>query len=111
MTGEGKTVTATTNHTWIKDHIKVATNPISESLVSQGSVVNDIADFNDDGHNAACSTASNPGVSDKGVKFSSIKDARLAISIRSAKYYEDVGRTIDSNVMEWSQIKHIKSLM
>ena len=73
--------------------------------------MNDISDFNDDGHKAACSTASNPGVSDKGVKFSSIKDARLAISIRSAKYYEDVGRTIDSNVMEWSQIKHIKSLM
>ena len=74
-------------------------------------VVDELADFNDDVHNAACSTASNPGGDYKGVNVSSIMETRLIIAIRTAKYYEDVGRSIDPNIMECSRIKHFKYLI
>ena len=104
-------VTEIANHTWIKDHLMVATHPISESLSSQRVVFNELGEFNDKGHKAACSNARNTGDSDKGVNVSSIMDARLVIAIHVTKYYEDLGRTIEPNVMEWIRIKHTKSLI
>ena len=82
-------VTATANCTWIKEHIKVATNPITEALSSQVVVVDELANFNDEGHKPACYNAMNPGGGDKGVNVSLITEARLSIAINSAKYYED----------------------
>ena len=99
------------NCTWIKDHLKVATNPISETLASQGVGFDDMEDFNDDGHKLACYTARNPGGGDKGVNVSPIKETILAISICTDKYYEYAGRSIEPNIMEWSRIKHFKYLI
>ena len=103
--------TATANHKWIKDPIKVATKPILESLAFLGIFFDDISDFNCDYQKSACSTSSNLVGGDKGVSVSYITGARPAIAMRSAKYYEDVGRPIEPNVMEWSQIKHINYLI
>ena len=89
----------------------MVTNPISEDLGYQWVVVDDLADFNDDGHNTACYTARKPGGGDKGSNFSSITDTRLIITICSAKYYEDVGRSVETNIMEWIRIKHFKPLI
>ena len=104
-------VTPTANCTWIKDHLKVSPNVIAEALAYQGVFVNELSDFNDEGQKSVCSTAINHVGVDRWVNFSSIVEARLAIAIRSAKYYEDLGRPIEPNVMEWSRIKHIKSVI
>ena len=103
-------VTPTANSTWIKDLLKVATNPIAESLTYQLLVVDEIAGFNDNINKAACCTARKPGGGNKGANVSSITEERISIVICAAKYYEDVGRSIDPNIREWSQIKHLKSL-
>ena len=85
-------VTGTSNCTWIKDHLKVATNPIVEALSPQGAVVDDMSGFNDDVHKLACYTTRMPGGGNNVVNVSSIMEARLAIAIHDTKYYEDAGR-------------------
>ena len=112
MSNEGEIVTTNENHTWIKDHLKVETNPIYEALASQGVVVDEeMADFNCYGHKVACYTASNPWGGDKGFNDYSITEVRIAIYIRAFKYNEYVGLSIDPNIMEWSRIKHFKYLV
>ena len=104
-------VTPTEKLIWIKDHLKVTTKPIYESLYSQELVVDDLSGLNDDVHKAAYYTAINPGGCNKGINVSSIMEAILAIDIHAANYFEDTGRSMDPNVMEWSWIKHIKSII
>ena len=104
-------VAPTENCTWIKDNLKVETNPTSEVFTYQGLVVDELAGFNYDGHNEACYTVRNPGGGDKGVNVYSIKDVRLAIAVCTTKYYENMGRLIDLNIIEWIWIKHFKSLI
>ena len=84
-------VTPTENHSCIKDHIIVSNNPTTEALTSQGVVVYELAGFNNNDHKAVCSTARKSGGGDKWTNVSSITEARLAIDICSAKYYEDMG--------------------
>ena len=111
MSNEGEMVAPTENCTWIKDNLNVATKPIKEAIASQGVVVDDISDFNDNSQIVACSSARNPEDSDKEVNVYYILEARLVNSIRDANCNGDVGRPIDPNVMVWSQIKHVKSLI
>ena len=99
------------NCTWIEYHPKVTTNLTAEALAYQGSVVDELNHFNYEGHNAACSTARKPGGNDKGVNVYSIMEAILVISFWATKYYEDVWRSIDPNIMEWFQIKHFNYMI
>ena len=69
-----------------------------------------MADINDDGHKAACSNARKPEGGDKGVNVSSITETIIAISICATNYHEDVGWSIGPYIMEWSWIKHFKSM-
>ena len=104
-------VTATANRTWIKDHLNITTNLLAEALDFQGVGFNDLDESIYYGHKLACSPERNTGGDDKGFNASSIKEARLAVSVCVSKYYEDVGHPIDTNVMEWGQIKHINYLI
>ena len=104
-------VTRTSNHNFIKDRIKVATNPIAEYLASQGVVVDELSVFNEYFHKADCFIARNPGGDDKGSNAYSITESRLNISIRAIKYYGGVGCSIETNIMEWSRIKHFKCMI
>ena len=76
------------------------TNHISESLTYQWVFVDALSYFNDDGHKADCYTTRKPGGEYKEVNVSSIKKARLDITIGTDKYYEDMGCSIEPNIME-----------
>ena len=56
-----------------------------------------MADFNENYYKVACYIASNWGGGDKGENVSSIIEAKLAINICAANYYEDVERSIEPN--------------
>ena len=92
--------TPTVNINCIKDYLKVETKPIDESLTYQGVFVDDLADFNSNGHKAACYTARKTGGGNKWANLSSITEAIITISIHTAKYYEYVGCSIEPNIME-----------
>ena len=104
-------VTPTVNITCIKDYLKVETKPIDESLTYQGVFVDDLADFNSNGHKAVCYTARKTWGVDKGANVSSITESIITIDIHATKYYEYVGCSIETNIMEWSRIKHFKYLI
>ena len=104
-------VAANVNHICIKYHLKVETNKIEKAIAHQGLFFNELSYFSDDGHKVAYSTATKPGVIDKGVDVSPIIEERLAISLPDNNYYEDMGRPNDPNFMECIWIKHIKSLI
>ena len=91
MYNEVPMVTPTSNCTWIKDHINVATNPVAEYLTSKGLVVDDLDCLNDNRNKASCFTARKPGGGDKEANVSSVMEARLDIFIRAVSYYEDLG--------------------
>ena len=53
----------------------------------------------------------NPGGGDKGINVSSIMEPKISITIHTANCYEYVGRSIDTNIIKWSQIKYSKYLI
>ena len=68
--------------------------------------MDELADFNYDDHKTACYTEKKTGGGNKGDSISFITEERLTTAISDAKYYEDLGRSIDPNIMEWSWIKN-----
>ena len=59
----------------------------------------------------ACSTEINSGGGNKEANVSSITKARLDINICAAKYNEDLGYSIETNITEYGRIKHFNSLV
>ena len=99
------------NFTCIKDHLKVETNPVNEALSTQGVFMDEMDDFKNDARKSACTTERKPLGGYKGGNFSSVMYSILFIAISAVKYYGDVGRSIDTNIMEWSWIKRFNSLI
>ena len=92
-------VTPNSNQTWIKYHLKLETNSTPKAFASQGIVFDDLADLKNSYHKVACFTERNPGDENKEANISSIIEARLTIAICAIKYYEDVGNSIEPNIM------------
>ena len=119
------TATVTSTRNWIKA-LQPVTNDVANALIAQGIELGQLGTFEPDDINVMCSTARKPGgtiddptapggrgpvrqVQNPGVTVPAILQLKLKVAVTAAQFYDDVGRPITAQIMNWPRIMQFRA--
>ena len=117
------TASRTDTRNWIIA-LHLVHNYVANALIAQGVELDQLSTFEPNDINVMCSAARKPGgmindpttvgepvrqIQNPGVTVPAILQLKLKTSVTAARFYEDVGRPITAQIMEWTRIKQIRA--